>query len=428
MRLASSIKSAFSALLANKIRTSLTVLGMMIGIMSVVIVFSAGEGIESLVLGQIESYGTDSIVVEVRVPSNKQGAAKDNESARAMVSGVQITSLNLDDFEDINKLPNISGGYAAVMTQERVSYGNEYDNAVVYGISAGFIDIDKSEIEFGRFFSEQEDKSLSEVIVLGFKIKDKLFGSSDAIGKSVTMNKSRYRVIGVLAERGAVMGMDFDEFAYVPVRTLQKKVMGIDHVSYTLHKLESIDDAEETAEEMRMLLREKHDIRIVQDEKTGQYDTSLDDFRVTTMTEMMEMLGTITNALTLLLLAIVAISLVVGGVGIMNIMYVVVTERTSEIGLRKAVGAKYSDIMTQFLVESVIITILGGIVGVIVGSGISYLIAYIATRNGFDWKFILPLKSFVVAFGFSCFFGIAFGLYPARKAAKMTPVEALRNE
>jgi len=192
-------------------------------------------------------------------------------------------------------------------------------------------------------------------------MKEKLFGDSDAIGKSIKIKKTKFRVVGVMEERGAVMTMDFDDYVYVPIRTLQKRLMGIDHVLYMVHRLYDLDLAEDTAEQARIILRENHDIEVSEDDGFGK-----DDFRVVTMQEMMETLDVITGALTLLLLAIVIISLIVGGVGVMNIMYVVVSERTGEIGLRKAVGAKYSDIMLQFLAESVMVTFLSALVGIVI--------------------------------------------------------------
>lgn len=403
---------------ANKMRTGLTLLGLIIGIMTVIIVFSAGEGVKGLLFGQLESFGTDTINTEIKVPNSQTGAASDSKSGTAIVGGVQITTLNLEDMEAVNRLSNIETSYGAVLSQEAVSYGNELRKSFVYGLSSTYLDVDTSTLSEGRFFSEAEDRSLAPVIVLGSGIKDKLFGDSDAIGKTVRLRGNSFTVIGVMAERGSVMFMNFDDFVYMPIRTLQKKVMGIDHVSYFISKMKNPDSPESTVEEIEDVLRRRHSIS----------DPARDDFSVTAMAEAIDILNTVTSAMTFLLLAIVAISLVVGGVGIMNVMYVAVTERTMEIGLRKAVGASSSNILRQFLIEAILLTLVGGVIGCLLGTGISFLISLIAQALGLDWTFLVPLKAFVIALSFSAFFGIIFGVTPARAAAKLDPIEALRTE
>jgi putative ABC transport system permease protein len=428
MQIFNTVKISLSAMQANKGRTGLTVLGMVIGIASVIIVFSAGEGINSLILGEIEGFGgSDMVETEIKVPSSKQGGGSEMQSGTNLAMGVQVTTLTLEDMEDIIKLPNVINGYAGIMGQEQVSYGNELRKSLLLGVNSKYINIDKSEVDYGRFFTEAEDKSLARVVVLGMKIKEKLFGDSDPIGKFIKLHQKKFRVVGVLKERGAVMTLDFDDFIYIPIRTLQKRIMGINHVMYMMHRIKDVDKIEETQEEMRYILRENHDLPHPEG-KTNWMGSQKDDFRVVSMTESMEIMETVTGAITLLLLAIVAISLVVGGVGILNIMYVVVTERTSEIGLRKAVGANFRDIMLQFLIESVLITIAGGIIGILLGICISFIIFIGARNSGLDWEFSVPIKAYIVALTFSTFFGILFGLYPARKAARLDPIEALRSE
>jgi ABC-type antimicrobial peptide transport system permease subunit len=409
---------ALKAMKKNKVRTALTILGMVIGVASVIIVFSAGAGIESLIMGQIQSFGTNVIQTEIKVPSNKKGSSND----MGVAQGVQITTLNLNDLEDLNKIPNIRDTYAGILGQEQLSYKNETKSTILMGVTASFIDIDKSEINTGRFFTESEDKSLAKLIILGSKMKDELFGDSDALGKFIKLNKTKYKVIGIMKERGAMFGMDFDEYAYIPIRTLQKRIMGIDHVLYMTHEVYDTSIANDTAEEIREILRENHDI------KNPDKDVALDDFRITTMKEMMDMMSTITKYITLLLLAIIVISLIVGGVGVMNIMYVVVSERTPEIGLRKALGANKSNIMMQFLIESILVTFLSAIVGIILGIIISYLVSLVAQASNFkEWEFSIPAQAYITAFLFSVISGLLFGVYPAKKAAELDPITALRK-
>ncbi|MDD4272046.1 MAG: ABC transporter permease [Patescibacteria group bacterium] len=434
------LKISLRSIKGNKVRTGLTVLGIVIGIASVVIVYSAGEGISGLVYGQIESFGgTDLIETEVKNPTGKKGNQAEVQGAIAMAQGAQITTLTLKDYEDVLKLPNIINGYSVIIGQEKVSYAEQSKKVLLYGTTASLLDIDKTEIDNGRYFTDAEDKSRAAVIVLGSKIKEKLFGDSDPIDKYVKIRKTKFRVIGVAKARGAVMTFDYDNMVYAPIRTLQKKVLGIDHIMFMMHQLKDPALADETAEEARLTIRENHDIvsRPLElkpgEPKTqvigeGMTDTSEDDFRVVTMAESMDILGTVTGAITLMLLAIVAISLIVGGVGVMNIMYVIITERTSEIGLRKAVGAKYNDIMFQFLIESLIITLIGAVAGILAGAGISYLISLGANYYGLDWRFLVPLKAYYVSLAFAVVFGLGFGIYPARKAARLDPIEALRQE
>jgi len=418
MRIKDIVRLSLLSMLKNKMRTALTVLGMVIGISSIIIVFSAGEGIRSLIVGQIESFGTDIIEVEIKVPSTKSGSAGETESATNLASGVQVTSLKEEDLNEINKLENISGGYGAITNQAPITYLNETKQGLIMGVSSDYINIDKSEIDQGYFFSEADNNSLSQVVVLGPKISQELFGDDNPIGKNIIIQRGRYQVIGLLKEKGATMGFDFDDLILMPVKTLQKKMMGIDYYMYSVHQLVNSSKAEETADLIKEILRENHDIS----------DPLKDDFIVTTMKEMLETTKTVTNALTILLLLIVAISLIVGGVGILNVMYVIVSERTPEIGLRKAVGAKFSDIMQQFLIESILITFIGAVIGIILGIIISFFVYLLANYFGLEWKFIIPIKSFIVAILFALLFGVLFGLLPARKAGKLDPVEALRRD
>ncbi len=403
-------------------------LGMIIGVAAVMIVFSAGEGIKELLNAQIESFGTNIIHTEIKVPTNKNKGNADHEGAISIAMGTQITTLTIDDFEDIKKLPNVSDYYGAVMGQELATYGSARKKVSLLGVSSSFINIDKSEVENGRFFTEAEDRSLAKVAAIGYKIKEKFFGDNDPLGKEIKIGKNKFQIIGTMKRRGGGLGMDYDNYVYVPVRTAQKKIIGADYLYYGETTIKDMSLQEQTAEEMREILRRNHDIVSDIDEQTGEPTLNKDDFRIMTMDEMKDIMNTVTWAITALLLGIVAVSLLVGGVGIMNIMYVIVSERTREIGLRKAVGAKLHDILGQFLIESALVSLAGALAGIAAGLAVSYLISLIAQSQNLDWKFAVPLKAYIVSISFSVLFGIIFGLFPARKAAKMEAITALRNE
>ncbi len=377
---------------------------------------SAGQAIEEFITSQVTTFGTDWVEVEVKVPS----AGKTSfENAGGIAQGITITTLTLADAKAVAKEPNIKNYYVGNAGQEVVSYKDKNKVSMIFGVSASFIDIDTGEIAEGRFYTDAEEKGLAKVVVLGSSIKESLFGDEDAIDKKIKINRQNYRVIGVMAERGTAGIFSMDDMIFMPSLTMQKLVLGIDYVTFIFAQLNDNSIAQQTADDLTLLMRDRHNIT----------DPVRDDFAVTTAQEALDILGTVTGAIRLLLLAIALISLIVGGVGIMNVMYVSVSERTFEIGLRKAVGAKYSNILNQFLTEAIIITFLGGLVGVGLGIGISFLISYIATNFlGFTWHFYLSLSYLLLAVGMSVIVGILAGLYPARQAAALDPIVALRQE
>ncbi len=409
------IKLSLTGLKTNKVRTLLTILGIVIGIAAVIVVMSAGESIRGFILSQVNAFGSDYIEVEIKVPNTSQTSA---ENAGGLATGVNITTLKIEDAEAILEHPNISSYYAGILSQEIASYGGEIKKTFLFGVSSAFLEIDPGELAEGRFFSDSEDKSLAKVVVLGHKVKDRLFGDSDAVGINIKINKENYRVIGIMEERGAMAFFDMDNLIFIPVRTLQKRIMGIDYINFIFAKMGNPDLAAPTSEDVVKIMRDQHDIT----------DPDKDDFAVVSSEEAMDMVDTIMGGVSLLLIAIAAISLIVGGVGIMNIMYVSIAERTFEIGLRKAVGATKKNILWQFLWEAMFITIAGGIIGIILGVAMAFVIALGAQSQGFEWEFSISIMGIILAFGISGLIGLIFGLYPARRAANLNIIDALRFE
>src|SRR3989344_5110698 len=299
----STLKIALVALRRNKVRTALTVLGIVIGISAVITVMSAGKGIKGFIVQQVETFGTDIIEVEIKVPSTSHTST---ENAMGQATGIEITTLKLEDDEAIRKLPNIKNSYAGVMGQQLVSAEGENKQIVLFGVSASFNEIDKTKLAAGRFFTDEEDKSLANVAVIGPKVKEKIFGDNDFLDQWIKVGHQKFKVIGLMESRGASFGFDMDEMIFVPVRTLQKKIMGIDHVQWISFQVYDNSIAKQTAEEMSQVLRERHDID----------NPDRDDFHATSMTEALEILGSVFWAISLLLIAIASISLIVGGVGI----------------------------------------------------------------------------------------------------------------
>jgi putative ABC transport system permease protein len=272
----------------------------------------------------------------------------------------------------------------------------------------------------GSWYSEEEDKSLARVVILGSKLKETLFGQEEAVGQTIRLGKSKFMVIGVAEPRGATFNYDMDNMVFMPLRTCQKIVMGVDHLLWIFVKMVDPSQEAATVDEINSLLADRHDIPFGNSDKY--------DFAVMSMTQAKDMIDTVLGGITLLLVALAAISLLVGGVGIMNIMYVSVTERTYEIGLRKAVGATSRNVLWQFLFETIVITFLGGIMGVILGIGVTFLLSLIATSQGLNLPFIISFKGIALACVFSIGLGLFFGIYPAKKASGFDPIEALRYE
>jgi putative ABC transport system permease protein len=409
------IGAAIHSFSKNKMRSFLTVFGIMIGIGMVIIVLSAGNGVKGIILDEISSFGDNWINIEIKVPSTGRNSV---DNARSIGQGVNITTMTLADKDAIERTPGITNAYAGMTSQAVIAYGTEKLRPTIFGVSASYIDINKSDVDQGRFYSAADDQSGAQVIVLGSKIADSLFGNARPVGKRVKVDGKSYQVIGVMESLGATGFFDMDSIVYIPVRTVQKKILGVDHVMWIVAQMDSNKNAEGIAEELRWIIRDQHSIT----------NPDKDDFAVTTQEESLEVVGTIILGITWLLIGLSAISLLVGGVGIMNVMYVSVAERTFEIGLRKSVGATKKDILQQFLIEAIVITGIGGVVGIIFGIIISFLISVGAQLAGFAWPFKISILSVILSVSFSTAVGLLFGLYPAKKAAELNPIEALLAE
>lgn len=418
MELKDSIKISFVALRANKARTALTILGIVIGVGAVILMMSLGGGAQNLIVGQIQSLGSNSIYIEPGSFDPKEGLGFE-----MALEEWTIKTLKLKDVEVIKQDPLVDMAYPMAYGVARAVYRNQDEKITYIGVTPEAYIIDDWHAIEGREFDNEDVKTMARVATLGHKIAQDLFGEEDPIGKTIRIKKTNFKVIGVMEERGMQMFQNFDEYVYVPVTTAQKLLLGIDHLNAITVRAVNDDVVNPLMENIRLALRETHNIY------NPEGDLSKDDFKVMSQVEASDMMTQITGVLTAFLSSIAAIALIVGGIGIMNIMLVSVTERTREIGLRKAVGARNKDIMNQFLIESVALTVFGGLIGFIGGVAVSFLASIgLSQALNTDWSFVLPLNAVILAFGVAVIVGLVFGIYPAKKAAKLNPIEALRHE
>lgn len=415
-RVFTSLFFALRTIRTHKARTALALLGVVIGVFSVVFINVLGDAVRGYVVGQVESFGTNLIQIEVKVPNTGKMSS---ENAFSRAQGTEITTLTTDDRDAIRKLRTVEAAYAGSIGQERATYGSVGKRVMLFGVGAEAPAVDSNlKLSAGRFFTEEENTNADRVVVIGADTKETFFGGRDALGESIALKGEKYRVIGVLAPRGSAGFIDLDTFTYVPIRTLQKKLLGVDYVQMISVKMQDAGREKETVADIVALLRKRHDID----------DPKKDDFSVTSTKEAQETLSTVIGSLSILLLALTSISLVVGGVGIMNVMYVSVAERTAEIGLRKAVGAKSGSILRQFLFEALIITGLGGAIGILVGVLFSFVASYIFSLLGFGLTLTFTANSLFLGAVFSIMVGLVFGIAPAYRAALLSPMDALRRE
>jgi putative ABC transport system permease protein len=415
MKLKDSIRISFNTLRTNRMRSALTMLGIIIGVGSVIIMMSLGRGAQNLIIGQISSLGSNNIYIE---PGSSTGSF-----SQQAIDQLSQKSLKYADALAIKKDSTVAQVSVMVYGNGRIAYQGEDKKITFIGIDSGAMEISNLSVMDGRNIDDDDVRGMTRVTVLGYKLGKDLFGEDDPVGKNVTIKNLTLRVVGVLEEKGGQIFQTFDDYAYIPVSTVQKLMLGIDYVNAILVKAKDEKSIDQAVENIRLILRERHNIY------NPEGDLSKDDFKAMSQVETADMMKQITGVLTAFLSSIAAIALIVGGIGIMNIMLVSVTERTREIGLRKAVGARNKDIMNQFLIESVTLTLFGGIIGFIGGTSFSLATSVILSKVlKINWAFSIPFGAVVLAFGVATIIGLIFGIYPARKASKLNPIEALRHE
>lgn len=414
------IKISLTTLRTNKMRSALTMLGIIIGVGSVIIMMSLGRGAQNLILGQIQTMGSNSVFIE---PGSFDPKGSGTEFMNTAMEEMTIKTLKLEDLEAIKKDPLVDLAYPMVYGTGRAIYQNADEKITFMGVTPEAYEIDDWHAIIGRDISDEDVKGMAKVVTLGHKIAEDLFGEEDPIGKTIRIKKISLKVIGVMEERGMEMFQNYDEYVYTPVTTAQKLLLGINNLNAITVRAVDEESIDQLIENIRLIIREKHNIY------NPEGDLSKDDFKIMSQVEAVDMVKQITGILTAFLSSIAAIALIVGGIGIMNIMLVSVTERTREIGLRKAVGARNKDILNQFLIESIVLTLLGGIIGFIGGISFSFLCSVIISQLlKTNWGFAVPVGAVVLAFGVAAIVGLIFGIYPAKKAAKLNPIEALRHE
>lgn len=389
----------------------MTTLGIIIGIAALVLIVSLGKSAQSSIAYQIQKLGINLIGV---LP----GKAEKGKPPLQLFSSSELTSLKYEDAKAIKKLPGVAGVCAFVRGSAEVSYLNETKNILFSGVDPSYTLVESVYPEKGRFFTERENESMERVAVLGNELADDLFGNSDPIGKKIKINGLSFKVIGIMPKRGKILFFDLDNHLFLPIRTAQKEILGINYISLIRAKAESESKIPEVASLIEKTLRYRHQIK----------DVKKEDFTVRSASEMLDVFNKIINALKIFLALIAGVSLIVGGIGISSVMYVIVDERIREIGLRKAVGARNSDILWQFLVESMALTLIGGIIGILLGILGELLISLVTGRFDLIWPFEISLPAVFIGFVVSIFIGFVFGFMPAKKASRLSPSEAMRYE
>ncbi len=405
MNIVNLFKIAWKAILLNKTRTFLTMLGIIIGVASVIAMLAIGEGSKESIRKNISSMGAN--LITIRPGAGMMGGVRSDPSAMQTLTLVDYTSIknNAHYIKNISPLVNGSG--------QTIACANNWPTSI-YGVDPEYLNIRDWGIQEGSIFTEDDVESYAKVCVIGKTVQENLFPNENPVGKMLRFKKIPFKIIGVLKEKGEnTFGQDQDDIILAPYTAVQKRILAQTYLQSIVASSISEDDSEKAVDEITQIMKEQHNIKEGDD----------NDFNVSSQQEIMSTLSSTSEMLTVLLVAIAGISLVVGGIGIMNIMYVSVKERTREIGLRMAIGAKSSDILLQFLIESVMISITGGIIGVLMGLGATAAISKFA-----NWPVSITVSSMIISFAVCTVTGIFFGWYPARKAAQSDPISALRYE
>jgi putative ABC transport system permease protein len=407
MNLLMIIRVAFRALVRNKMRAALTMLGIIIGVSAVIAMVSIGQGASASVQAQIESIGTNLLFVSA--------GAQNVGGVRSGTGDTGNQNLTVDDLEAIKReVPSVSMVTPSVNARSQLVAGNMNWNTNVTGVSEQYPDIRKWPVATGSFFTDADVRTAARVIVIGRTLADNLYPGADPIGQDIRVMNLPFRVVGVLVAKGQdQQGRDQDDVAFAPYTTVQKKILGRDRIQIAFVSAISQDATYTAQSQITDLLRQRHKLTA----------NEPDDFTVRNMTDIAEAANETSKTMTILLACIAGVSLLVGGIGIMNIMLVSVTERTREIGIRMAIGARSSAVRSQFLIESIVLSLTGGTIGIILGVVLS-----LAIPKFLGWPTLVSMMAIVGSVLFSAAVGIFFGYYPARKAASLDPIEALRYE